>query len=511
MTNWIVLPTILPLLLGSILLVWRTPSVQRRWASALTFIGLIAVSKCLLWKTLSEKILILPMGGWKAPFGIFLSLDTLGAIMVTLALGVSLAALVYGFAQQSIEDEHPMRIPLIFFLVAGINLSFTTGDFFNLFVAFEIMLISSYSILTLEIKEKDVRHALPYLAINLIGSALFLCAGGIFYALFGSLNFADIAQLSAGYANDPRLIVASLMLVLIFGLKAGFFPLYYWMPNSYPSLPTPLAAIFAGLLTKVGIYVIIRIFVTVLPHTLLAPHQFILILAVPTMIIGILSALTQRTIRGVLCFNLVSHIGFMMVGIGILTEQSIAASIFYMMHHVLVIASLFLITGVVYRISGTDELESGGNIWKKAPWVGVLFLVQALALTGIPPLSGFWGKAMILQSAIEGSHWILVGSIVIASVLTLLSMIRIWFAFFWRDNPSTTLNLEGTGWKWMSLSAFALVLCTLVIGFAANPYIRLAQQASSSLFDRDLTINKVLSSPDIKSQSVHSESNGGHH
>jgi len=482
--NIIVAPVLLPLITAVILLIWRHPSYIRRWVAAISSFIHIIISLFIFKLVNLHNVLVLPMGGWKAPFGITLTIDHLSIVMILLCSIVTFTCVLYGFAESKVESDHPLRLPLIQFMVAGICLSFSTGDLFNMFVAFELMLIASYALLTLEAKDRDIKHTLPYLGINLLGGTLFFCAGGLAYSLFGSLNFADISLSAEQFVNDPRLVVMSILFLVVFGLKAGFFPLYYWLPNSYPTLPTPLAALYSSMLTKVGIYGILRIFGTILPHSLLGPYGLILLLAGPTMMFGIFAALSRKTIRGILCFNLISHIGFMMVAIGIFSQKSLAACIFYIIHHVLVIASLFLLGGIIRHLNGSDHLDKMGNLWDKAPFLGVLFLVQILSLAGLPPFSGFWGKFLIIREALSAGSYLLVALLIIASILTLWSLLNIWFAAFWTRKPELSVNLDNIVWKRMTMVTSFIIIISLSVGFGANSYVKLANRSSAGILDQ---------------------------
>jgi multicomponent Na+:H+ antiporter subunit D len=331
----------------------------------------------------------LGVGGWPAQFGIVLVVDLLSALMLTLSSLIALGSLLFGYAEMPVRLDHPMRTPLTQFLVTGINLTFCTGDLFNLFVAFEVMLIASYALLTLEADDWDVKHAFAYVAINLFGRALFICACGLAYSIFGTLDFAEIALRATPLAGELRAHLLALLFLAVFGIKAGLFPLYYWLPNSYPTLPIPTAALFAGMLTKVGVYVLRRIFGTVLPHSLTFVHTLLAWLAGLTMVLAVMGAISRPFIGGILSFHILSQIGFMALAIGLFTPLSLAACILYIIHHIVVKSSLFLIGGTALRLNGTDDLDHMGNLWRRTPWLGALFLLQALSLAGLPPLSGF--------------------------------------------------------------------------------------------------------------------------
>lgn len=484
-------PILLPLAVALLALLAPRPSVGRRIGVGLAFFSLLGFSVWLLGHVREAGPLVLSWGGWIVPYGIVLVADTLAAIMLCLSSLTALVCVLYGFAETQPRDEHPLRLPLLLLLLAGIHLSFLTGDLFNLFVAFEVFLLASYALMTLEADAARSRRALPYVTINLIGSALFLCACGFAYGLFGSLNFAEIAVRSSQMVNDPRLEILALLFLLVFAIKAGLFPLYYWLPISYPALPAPVAALYAGMLTKVGAYVLIRLFGTVLPPDLAWVHSTIAWAAGVTMIVGVLGAVAQNRIQTVLSYHIVSQVGYIVLAVGLFSADAFAAAIFYITHHIVVKAALFLVGGIVVRMQGTDDLRKTGGLWAAAPALGLIFLVQAFSLAGVPPLSGFWGKFMIVKEGLAQGQWTLVLLSLIASALTLLSMLKIWLAAFWRDG-SEAASLESTPSSRRMMAAVGLLVATsLSIGLGANYFVALAEQAARETLDRTEYVRNV--------------------
>lgn len=484
----------LPMLVAILCLLWRQPSTLRRLfgllVSALLMFGAAYLAVIL---SLNEQRLVLNVGFWKAPVGVTLVLDPLAAIMIFLSGFSAFTSLLYGMFELSPRSEHPLRQPLLFFLLTGINLSFVTGDLFNLFVAFEIMLISSYALLTLESNDWDIKHAYPYLAINLVGSALFLIACGLAYSIYGSLNLAHIASQAQSLAHDSRVAVLAVLLLCVFSIKAGVFPLYYWLPNSYPTLPTPLAAFFAGMLTKVGIYVLFRLFTTVLPHDFTQLHTLLAWLAGATMILGVIGAISRNFIRGILSFHIISQIGYMALAIALFTPLSLAACIFYIIHHIIVKATLFLIGGTVTILNKTDDLNRTGGLWKAAPLLGVCFLFQAFSLAGIPPLSGFWGKLLIFIEGLRLEEYILVSAALIAGILTLYSMLKIWIGAFWSPLPEgEPLSTKDSRWKPLTCVIAAMTFISLCLGLGVEGVYRLSSIASRMAMDQQAYVDAVF-------------------
>jgi multicomponent Na+:H+ antiporter subunit D len=502
MTNLAGLPVVLPLVAALVILLLRRPSTGRRWlvGSVLGVLLLLAVG--LLGQALTSGPLVLRVGGWPLPFGIALVADSLAAIMLSLAAFTALACALYGFAEAPPEQEHPLRLPLLLFLVAGINLSFLTGDLFNLFVSFEVMLLASYGLLTLETDAHESRGALPYLTINLVGSALFLACCGLAYGLLGTLNFAEMIVRTEVLAGDPRLTLLGLLLLLVFALKAGVFPLYYWLPSSYPILPPPLAAFFAGMLTKVGVYVLMRIFGTVFPPSESALHDLLAWAAGFTMVFGVLGAVGQSSVRVILSYHIVSQIGFMVLAIGLHSTFAFTAAIFYIIHHIVVKASLFLAGGIITRANGTDELANTAGLWRVAPWIGILFLVQALSLAGLPPLSGFWGKLMIIAEGARQREWVLVALSLLASVLTLMSMLKIWLGAFWKAEASPAPRLDRRT-RGMTAAGLGMAAVSLCIGLGAEFFLRISRRAAEETLDRPAYVRTVLGSNETQYPGKH--------
>jgi multicomponent Na+:H+ antiporter subunit D len=484
-------PVIFPVLIALVCLLAPRPAIWRRVLAATAFIGLLVHAIGIVAHNLDHGPVVLRLGGWLAPYGIVLYADTLAGIMLALSSFTALACSLFGFAETPARLENPLRVPLLLFLLAGINLSFVTGDLFNLFVAFEVMLLSSYGLMTLEVGSRDSRGALPYLTLNLVGSALFLAVCGYAYSLFGTLNFAEMIVRSDALVGDYRLTLIAVLMLLVFGLKAGLFPLYQWLPGSYPTMPAPIAAFYAGMLTKVGVYVLIRIFGTVLPPSLTELHALIAWTAGLTMVIGVLGAVGQGRVQTILSYHIVSQIGFMALAIGLHSPFAFTAAIFYITHHIVVKSALFLVGGSVAKLNGSDELAQTGGLWRAAPWLGIGFVLQAMSLAGLPPLSGFWGKFMIIQEGFTQGEWVLVVLSLVASVLTLMSMLKIWLGAFWKAAPEDRpVRVCGRS-RAMSAVIVGMAAVSLCIGFGAEKFVRIAKHAADETLDRAGYVERV--------------------
>ncbi|GAB4241626.1 MAG: proton-conducting transporter membrane subunit [Candidatus Methylacidiphilales bacterium] len=492
--NTVILPVMLPMLTAIAGLLWGKSSGLRRWFFGLACLVQLGVALDLAGQAVgSAERLVVASGSWMAPLGIILVADPLSVILVVACCLMALACTLYGFAEVPVTLEHPLRLPLFQLMVAGVNLSFLTGDLFNLFVAFEIMLIASYALMTLESDDWDVRQAFPYLAINLFGSAFFLVGVGLAYGLFGTLNMADMAARAAVMEGDPRVVLVAVVLAVVFSIKAGVFPLYFWLPNSYPILATPLAAFFGGMLTKVGVYVLIRLFGTIMPHNLHDLYGWMAILAGFTMVLGVFGAVSRNFIRGILSWHIISQIGYMVLAIGFFTREALAAALLYVVHNIFAKGTLFLIGGTAATLhQGTDNLERMGGLWKRAPFLGVCFLFQALALAGVPPLSGFWGKVMIFSEGVKLGSWVLLGAALFTGLLTTYSMLKIWNGAFWAPAQETLAKSFDSRWHRMAMVITGLVLVSLVLGLGAGYFVDVAIMAVDMAMDQDGYIRDVM-------------------
>lgn len=484
LANLAAFPVIFPAVAALFCLLAPRPTLWRRLLTVAAVTVLLGQALWTVGHVMSAGPLVLRLGGWLAPYGIVLVADTLAGVMLALSSFTALACALFGFAEEPTREEHPLRLPLLLFLLSGINLSFVTGDLFNLFVAFEVMLLSSYGLMTLESGAKESRQALPYLTLNLVGSALFLAVCGFAYSLFGTLNFAEMIGRADLLADDHRLLLLGALMLLVFGLKAGLFPLYQWLPGGYSVMPSPMAAFYAGMLTKVGVYVLIRIFGTVLPPTLTELYTLIAWAAGLTMVVGVLGAVGQGRVQTILSYHIVSQIGFMALAIGLFSPFAFAAAIFYIIHHIIVKAALFLVGGSVRKLNGTDELARTGGLWRAAPWLGIAFVLQAMSLAGLPPLSGFWGKFMIIQEGFTQGEWILVAMSLVASVLTLMSMLKIWLGAFWKPAPADRPPAVSGSTRRMSAVVLGMACVSLVIGLGAERFLRVAKHAADETLDR---------------------------
>ncbi len=430
------LSVLLPILGSALAFVLvRRPKAQI--AVTVITITLTLILECLLlaatWDTGAVAVFV---GGWEAPWGITLVVDRFSALMLVISSAIVLAVLIYASAQGITDQDQggPVSIfhPTFLVLVAGVSNAFLAGDLFNLYVGFEILLTASYVLLTLGGTGPRVRAGVTYVVVSVISSVLFLIAIAMIYGATGTVNMADLAVKLAELDPDVQMVL-HVMLLVGFGIKAAVFPLSFWLPDSYPTAPAPVTAVFAGLLTKVGVYAIVR------TETLLFPgdrvNTLLLWVAMLTMIVGILGALAQNDIKRVLSFTLVSHIGYMIFGVGMSSILGLGATVFYVVHHITVQTGLFLVTGLIEQRAGSANIDRLGGLARISPLIAILFFIPAMNLGGIPPFSGFLAKIGLLQAGVALDNpltWMLVIGSVVTSLLTLLVMVRVWTRSFWR-------------------------------------------------------------------------------
>jgi multicomponent Na+:H+ antiporter subunit D len=493
--TWLVpVPIVLPLLGAAVsIVVGRSRGAQR--VVGVTVLGtLLAVSVVLLVQVDRHGTLVAEAGGWPAPMGITLVADRFAALLLCVAELTLFAVLVYAIGEPGAERNHVGFQSAYLVLAAGVAASFLTGDLFNLFVAFEMMLTASYVLLTLGGRREQVRSGMTYIVISLVASTLFVTALALLYSATGTVNMADLATRIDRLPAGVRSAFAVLLLV-VFGIKAAVFPLFFWLPDSYPIAPSPITAVFAGLLTKVGVYALIRTELLLFPDDA-RPAALLLVIAAATMLVGVLGAIAQDDIRRILSFTIVSQIGYMVMGLGFFTVAGLAAVAYSMVHHIIVKTALFLIAGLIEQSSASSRLSRIGGMVRTAPFVAAMFLVSALSLAGIPPLSGFISKFALIDAGLAARHFAVIGVGLVVSLLTVFSMIRIWMGAFWSPPEDPALAAASASHRGvphlMMGSTAALVACSLAVAAAAGPIYALSERTAADLLDRDRYIRQVF-------------------
>ncbi|MEP0775686.1 MAG: Na+/H+ antiporter subunit D [Acidobacteriota bacterium] len=492
-TGWtVLLPLLAPLAAAAAgLLAWRAPRIQ----AAVGIVGAgvqLATGLVLLRQVLREGVLAVQLGSWPAPFGITFAADLLGAVMVVVTGVIGLAVTVYSLADIDPGRRAFAYFPLVQVLLAGVAGAFLTGDIFNLYVCFEVLLMASFVLLALGGERAQMAGALTYVTLNLVSSALFLAGVGLTYGITRSLNMAELhLRLSLIAESRPELVLALAGVFFVaFGIKAAVFPLYTWLPASYHTPPVAVSALLAGLLTKVGVYALIRVLTLVFPP-LPGAGSFLLAVASLTMVFGVLGAVAMFETRRILSFHIVSQIGYMVMGLALVGSDSpavrtagLAAAVLYIVHHIIVKANLFLVSGIAARLGGSFQLSKVGGLATAAPWLALLFLIPAGSLAGVPPLSGFWAKLAVVRAGLAGAAWWTVAAALGAGLLTVLSMVKIWTEAFWKPAPDTaTPPPPPSRWRLALLAApsVGLAALTVAIGLYPRPLYELSRRAAEQL------------------------------
>jgi len=507
MNWWLVLPIALPFL-GSVLglAAFGRDRIQRVLAVA-GAVGQLVAAIGLLRAVATEGIQVMQLGNWPAPFGITIVADHFSALSLLAGSIAGGAAIVY--AAMTV-DRRRTRIGYFSYagiLTAAVAGAFLTGDLFNLFVWFEVMLIASFVLLAVGRRPQQASGATTYVTLNLIASATFLTGAGLAYALVGTLNFADLSVRLAEVEQRQLVAALAILLLAAFGSKAAAYPLSAWLPASYHTPAPDVSALFAGLLTKVGVYAVARSVTLFFPEERII-HDVILVGAGLTMTIGVLGALAQYDMRRLLSFHIASQVGYMFMGVGLLTPLALAGTTFYMAQHMVTKTSLFLVAGVIEERRGTGDLKALGGLYRTHLPLAIIFVLAAMALAGIPPFSGFVAKFALARAGLEVDAWLIVGVSLAVSLLTLLSMVKIWNEAFWKDPPTDEVVAEALEvahtpeiagpaspfyrGAWIIAPAAVLASVSVTMGLAAGPLFELAMAAGEELADPSLYVEAVL-------------------
>ncbi|PPA70003.1 Na+/H+ antiporter subunit D [Jeotgalibacillus proteolyticus] len=491
MINLPLLPILIPLLAAVILMLFPKHIAAQRVISIVTAIATIIASAVLVAAVKQNGILTVNLGSWPAPYGIPLVSDMLSALLVLTTSIIVLFVLWYAIYYSDREYESYFFYISVLFLLVGLNGAFTTGDIFNLFVFFEVFLISSYLLIVLGGKKGQLRESIKYVLINVISSALFVAAVAYLYAVVGSLNMADISQRIEAL-NEPGIIsVIGIFFLIVFGLKGAIFPLYFWLPGSYHAPPIPVLALFGALLTKVGIYAIMRTFSLFFYQDGGYVHIVLGALALLTVIIGSIGALAYRDVKMIIIYNIIIAVGVILYGVAVMTPDGLEGAIFYLLHDMVIKAALFLLVGIMMAIAGSSHLKDMGGMIRDYPWIGWTYFIGALSLAGIPPLSGFIGKLLIVRGGFAAGDMIGPLLILISSLVVLYSAMKIFTNGFWgtpREYHGAKAHLATRLW----VPAAALILIAIAYGVGAEAVRPFITQAVEPLVNPAIYIDAVL-------------------
>lgn len=519
--NLICLMVAIPMATAILAIALRGAIVAQR---AIGVVSLATLAGLGMWFTAtlpdSTNIFVSRMGAWELPFGIAVAIDGVSGPLLAVTAVIGLACFVGAWRMVEPRVERGWFHPLFHFLVMGVNFSFLTADLFNLFVAFEIMLMASYALLVVQSTRPQLAQAYKYLALNLVASTIFVFGAGLLYGLVGTLNFADLARIvqesrTGGAPLPAGFQAVAVLLIFVFAAKSAMFPLWFWLPDVYPTLTGSIAAMFTALLSKVGVYAVLRTYPLILSGggneggVGAALASILPVVAGATMILGILGAVGSTSIRRLLAFVLMSHVGYLVFGIVVGTPASMGGALLYMGQEMLVMAGLMLCCGVVERHAGTDDLRRLGGLYGRAPVLSGIMLVLLLSLCGMPPMPGFFGKAVILREGLAQGHWVLAGLTVATAILTLVAALRVWCHGFWMSPRSGSSGApEGAELvatprvAWALLGAGLVCASAITIGLGAPKTIPMTQRAALNLAEPQRFIDGTLGAPEPGVRSV---------
>jgi multicomponent K+:H+ antiporter subunit D len=503
MNHWVVAPVLLPPLVAAvIILAARYQIALQRVLSLAATVALFGLTLGLLVHAMSGTIDVYELGNWPAPFGIVLVLDKLSAVMITLTAALAVAVLLYAIGSGWDKRGHHFHA-LFQFQLMGIIGAFLTGDVFNLFVFFEVLLIASYGLMIHGGGATRLRVGVQYVMYNLLGSTLFLFALGTIYAVTGTLNMADLAVRVAELpADDTAMIrVAAILLLLVFAVKAALIPLHFWLPATYAEAPAPIAALFA-IMTKVGAYAIIRVY-TLIFHPEVASTAdiigpWLMPAAIVTLAIGMLGVLGATHLGRLAAFAGIGSMGTLLMAIAAFTPQATTAALYYMIHSTLAAAVLFLVVDMVRaRRRAEDDVIAPRPVIAQNGLIAAYFFVAAIAMAGMPPLSGFLAKLLVLDAL--RSHdlvWVIWAAILVTSLVAVVGFARAGSLVFWKVDPApeTTTPAEPVA-ALPFVATGGLVAGIVAMTVFAGPLMRVLDDTSAQLFDRQAYIGAVLGTP----------------
>lgn len=490
LNNLVVMPMFIPILFAIIAIFFRQ---QVKIQKIIVFCGillLLSINSILLLQVKGNGIQVLAFGGWEAPFGITFVVDAFSALLVLTTSVVALCCVLFAYRSLNERFEKMFVYPLILLMIAGVNGSFLTGDMFNLFVCFEVMLLASFALITLGGGKEKLRESFKYVIINILASWLFLVALAMLYGTLGTLNMAHLAERVAEVNQDPMLTTVSLLFLVVFSLKAGLF-LFYWLPGSYRVPETPLAALFGALLTKVGIYALFRTFTLIFPLQANITHSLIGVLACMTIILGCIGAIAFKDLRQIVAYNVIIGVGFVLLGLYANNEASFEGAIYYLMHDMVIKALLFLVIGTMIYVTSRTSFDEIKGMIHQFPIFGWLFFIMMLSLVGIPPFSGFLGKVLLAEGLIEKGNYVFVIVAFLSSIAVLYSLLRVFLKSIFGESTHNG-NFKNKIPKLMLYPMLLLGVLTIAMGVGAEFLSPFVKDAAQSLMNPGVYIQAVL-------------------
>lgn len=424
-----------------------------------------------------------------APYGIILVADQLAILLVLTTNIVATACAFYAPYSLSDRKEQFYFYSFFFFLISGVSGAFLTGDLFNMFVFFEVLLMSSYALIVLGGDKVQLRESVKYVFINLFSSMLFVTAVAFIYGTLGTVNMAQIAQRVQEVDQQGILTTVGILLFFVFATKAALFPLYYWMPKSY-AVPNPvISALFGALLTKVGIYAIIRVFSLIFVHKIELTHDVFIWIAGLSMIFGVIGSLSTNNLKLIIAYNIIPAIGYVLMGLGVFNQDGLSGSVYYLIHDMLIKTSLFLLAGTIAYVAETSDLRKFNGLIHYYPFLGWLLFVSGFILAGIPPFSGFIGKLLLIRGALADEKIAIVIIALLSSLLILYSIMKIFIKGFWGEKNE---SFKPKSIKGLTAPIVALSVISIFLGVGAEFIYPSVESISAYLLDPENYINAVM-------------------
>lgn len=487
-SNLPVIPIFIPLLCAAIVILFSKKIYMQRLITFIATLLTFIFSLINIYFVNKYNILVLEMGNWESPFGITLALDLLNGILVAVSMLVFLVTLFYAFKTLNKKRESGFFYPGYLLIMVGINGAFTTGDIFNLFVFYEILLMASYLLLLVGISKEQLKSSISYVLMNVFAGSLFVISIGYLYTIVGSLNMAYISQTISNLPDKRGVFLVGIVMIFVFCMKGALFPLFTWMNRSYAASPIPVMIIFAALLTKVGLYSIIRTY-SLFYFESPAIKIFLLALGVISIIAGCIGAIYQRNLKQIIIFNVVISLGVMTCGVATLNNAGLKGVFYYVIHDILLKASLFIIISLVILICGVKFIKQSGLI-NKYPLLGWSFFIVTLCLAGVPPFSGFYGKALIIRGLIEDNHIAIAICVAVSGLIVFYSLIKIFLSIFY-DNINKHLELKILSWTTI-LPAIVLISVAIIIGICSNYLDSYFDKGIQTVLNPQLYIDLVM-------------------
>jgi multicomponent Na+:H+ antiporter subunit D len=503
LADLLALPMVVPLVGGLLLIPLHRRIRLQRVAAAIAMGAVLVLVVALAIHTRNVGMLVYQLGDWPAPFGITFALDLFPALLMIMTMVTGNACLYYSMRTIGGDKERHFYYALFLIITGAINGAFLTGDLFNLFVFFEIVLITSYLLLSLGSRPQQLSETLKFLVMNALSAGFFLFGIALLYRVTGTLNLADIAIRVAAHPDQRFVTLVAMVFLFAFGVKAAIVPLYFWLPRTYAEAPTAVTAYLGEVGTKVGVYAIYRVFTLVFIHEIAFTHTLIMWIAALTMLVGVLGAIAQMDFKRLLAFHIVSQIGYMIFGLAFFTRDpalagvaviGVAGGIIHIVHHMAAKPALFLLAGATEQITGTTSLKKMHGLIASAPALAFAFFLGGLSLTGVPPTSGFFSKFFLVQAGFRSGDWVPAAVAVGVSLLTLFSMMKIFRLVYWGEPMELRRGMPERFKRRFLWPGATLVSVGLVMGFGANVLIDYTSEAARQLLEPARYVEAVLGS-----------------